>query len=225
MGCASLQKRLHHLRPQAYIFLQKSSFIARCFTLELATRSIRICDQGITLKFQMNTAFDCTVQEFNELCPVSSEQDVFYLYRSLQMKSLIAVSLCFLFSDLTLMYSNHVLNDKFEVSNYRIVNMKKQTRLFYIDLCSLKNIKVLIHMASVEIKLIIIDIQGVCFCILGLLNSAYSHTIYWTGANDRDQSKGWQWSDGSPFFYWNWNEGWLLLLFCSLLLLHETNRF
>jgi len=42
---------------------------------------------------------------------------------------------------------------------------------------------------------------------VGLLNTATSHMIYWIGANDRDQNKGWQWSDGSPFFYLHWNTG------------------
>ena len=30
---------------------------------------------------------------------------------------------------------------------------------------------------------------------------------YWIGANIRDETRGWQWTDGSPFYYWNWNSG------------------
>ena len=30
---------------------------------------------------------------------------------------------------------------------------------------------------------------------------------YWIGLNDRDQSKGWQWSDGEAVPYFNWNDG------------------
>ena len=30
---------------------------------------------------------------------------------------------------------------------------------------------------------------------------------YWIGLNDRDQSAGWQWSDGEAVPYFNWNDG------------------
>jgi len=30
---------------------------------------------------------------------------------------------------------------------------------------------------------------------------------FWIGGNDIDQTKGWQWTDGSPFYFWNWNDG------------------
>jgi hypothetical protein len=35
---------------------------------------------------------------------------------------------------------------------------------------------------------------------------------YWIGANDRDVKSGWKWTDGSPFYYWNWNDGNVVIL-------------
>ncbi|CAH1796015.1 unnamed protein product [Owenia fusiformis] len=39
------------------------------------------------------------------------------------------------------------------------------------------------------------------------VGAASGGLAFWIGANDRDLEGGWQWSDGSPFRYWNWNNG------------------
>jgi hypothetical protein len=40
-----------------------------------------------------------------------------------------------------------------------------------------------------------------------MVMNAVGSLNYWIGANDRDQTRGWQWTDGSAFYYWNWNDG------------------
>ena len=47
----------------------------------------------------------------------------------------------------------------------------------------------------------------------GMIMNSFGSLNYWIGASDQDSSRGWQWTDGTPFEYFNWNDGIMYSIF------------